>query len=116
MRSLFCQSIWDCMRSGPDYGLKTRCARAVEVDRALRARCYHGGEAAKWKHRAAERSIHLLSLDQLGELGKKVTGIVRTRCRFRMILHAEDRQFAMTHALDGAVIQVDVGDFHLLRQ
>lgn len=64
----------------------------------------------------AERSIHLVSLDQFGKLGKEVAGIVRARRCFRVILHTEDRQFAMPHALDCAVVQIDMRDFHLLRQ
>jgi hypothetical protein len=47
------------------------------VERALRARCHHGGEAANRSIEGAERSIHLLSLDQLRELRKEVAGIVR---------------------------------------
>src|SRR4051794_936287 len=33
-----------------------------------------------------------------------------------MVLDAKDRQLAMSHAFDGAVVQIDVGDFHLFRQ
>src|SRR5580765_6166909 len=34
----------------------------------------------------------------------------------RMILHAENRQLAMTHPFDGAVVQVDMRHFHFVRQ
>src|ERR1043165_1439110 len=55
-------------------------------------------------------------LNQLRELREEVAGIVRARCGFGMILDAEDRQFAMPHALHGAVIQIDVRDLHFFRQ
>ena len=33
-------------------------------------------------------------LDQLGKLREEIARIVRSRCRFGMVLDAEDRQFA----------------------
>src|SRR5690349_5646475 len=38
---------------------------------------------------------------------------MRTGRGFRMILHREDRQFAMPESLHGTVIQVDVGNLEL---
>ena len=52
-------------------------------------------------------------LDQLGKLIEKIRGIMRPGRGFRMILHAEDRQFLVTHSFDCAVVQVDVGHFNL---
>ena len=33
-----------------------------------------------------------------------------------MILYAEHRSFTVSHAFDGAVIEIDVGHFHIGRQ
>jgi len=54
-----------------------------------------------------------LFLDQIGELIEKVGGVMRPGRSFGMILHAEDRQFLVTHPFDGPVVQVDVGHFNL---
>jgi len=47
-------------------------------------------------------------LDQVSKLIEKVRGIVWAGGGFRMILHAEDRQFFVAHSLDRSVIQIDV--------
>ena len=51
--------------------------------------------------------------DQLSELVEKVSGVMRPGRGFGMILHAEDRQFLVTHSFDCAVVQVDVSHFNL---
>src|SRR4051812_30199980 len=38
---------------------------------------------------------------------------MRPRGSFRMILHAENRQFLVTHSFDCAVVQIDVSDFNV---
>src|SRR5437879_10894694 len=50
-------------------------------------------------------------LHQIGELREQIVRIVRTGRSLRMILHAEERQRLVTHALVGVVVQIDVRDF-----
>ena len=49
--------------------------------------------------RAPAVALRLCRLDQLRELREEIAGIVRAGRRFGMILHAEDRQLAVPHAL-----------------
>ena len=44
---------------------------------------------------------------ELGEVGE---GVVRSGRGLRVVLHGEQRQLAVAHALDGAVVQVEVRD------
>ena len=44
---------------------------------------------------------------ELGEVGK---GVVRSGRGLRVVLHGEERQLAMAHPFDGAVVQIEVGD------
>ena len=41
---------------------------------------------------------------------------MRARRGFRMVLHAEDRQFLVAHSFHCAVIQIDVCYFHIRRK
>ena len=50
--------------------------------------------------------------NQLRELIEKIGGVMRPWRGFGMILHTEDRQFLVTHSLNRAVVQVDVGHFN----
>src|SRR6266536_5022432 len=36
--------------------------------------------------------------------------VVRSRRRFRMVLHRKERKLAVANAFDGAVVEVEVGD------
>ena len=44
---------------------------------------------------------------EFGEVGK---GVVRSGSRLGVVLHREQRELAMAHALDGSVVQVEVRD------
>ena len=44
---------------------------------------------------------------KLRKMGK---GVVRAGGCFRMVLHGEERQLTMAHALDGAIVEVQMGD------
>src|SRR5437762_4366423 len=55
-------------------------------------------------------------LNQIRELIEKIRGIMRAGRGFRMVLHAEDRQFLVAHSLHCAVIQIDVRYFHVRRK
>ena len=66
------------------------------------------GRRAGCSHSASSTSF-----DQLRELIEKIRGIVRAGRGFRMILHAEDRQFLVPHSFDRAVVQIDVRDFNI---
>ena len=41
---------------------------------------------------------------------------MRTGRGLRMILHAEDGQFLVSHSLDSVVVQIDVADFDIFWQ
>ena len=64
------------------------------------------------------RSAHCVNaasgalFNQLRELIEKIGGVMRPWRGFGMILHTEDWQFLVTHSLNGAVVQVDVGHFN----
>src|SRR2546428_13098700 len=45
--------------------------------------------------------------DQGAELGEQGGGIMRAGRSLRMVLHAENRFFAVTHPFDGLVVEVD---------
>ena len=50
---------------------------------------------------------------QIRELREQVMRIVRPGRSFRVILHAEERQVLMAHALVGVVVQIKMGDFDI---
>ena len=50
-------------------------------------------------------------MDQLGEFLEKIRCIMRTGRGLGVVLDAEDWQFAVAHALDSAIVKIDVGDF-----
>ena len=49
------------------------------------------------------------------ELLEQGSGVVRSRCRLRMVLDAEYRQGAVTKPFDGSVVQIDVRDLEIRR-
>ena len=51
--------------------------------------------------------------NEIAKLAEKVSGIVRAGGGLGMVLDAEDRGLAMAHPFDGAVVEVDVGDFDI---
>ena len=55
----------------------------------------------------------LESFNHLLKFFEQVHGIVRTRGRFRMVLHAECRELFVADAFDRVVVQVDVRDFDI---
>src|SRR5579862_249353 len=50
-------------------------------------------------------------INQFGELGEEVFGVVRAGRGLGVVLDAEYRVFAVPHSLDGLVVQIDVRDF-----
>src|ERR1039457_6370658 len=57
-----------------------------------------------------------LAFNQLGKLREEIGRVMRAGRGLGMILHAEDRQLAMSHSFDGVVVQIDVGDLDFFRQ
>ena len=53
-----------------------------------------------------------LAFDEPREFGEKIAGIMRAGRGLGMILHTEDRQLAVPHSFDRAVVQIDVRHFH----
>src|SRR5438045_1340518 len=51
-----------------------------------------------------------LCLHHLNKRVKEIGRIVRTGARFGMVLHAENRELAMTESLDGSIVEIDVRD------
>ena len=46
----------------------------------------------------------------VGELGEEVVGVVRAWGSFGVVLHAEEGEFFVAHALVSVVVEIDVGD------
>ena len=74
------------------------------------------GSLACARDDSKKSALPRLSVDQFRELFEKVTRVVRPGRCLRMILHAKNRQFLMTHSFDRVVVQVDVRYFDLFRQ
>src|SRR5713226_1630904 len=55
-------------------------------------------------------------LHQIRELREEIVRIVRAGRGFRVVLHAEEGQFLVAHALVGVIVQIDVRDFHIARR
>ena len=55
-------------------------------------------------------------LDQRPEFGEQRRGIVRAGGGFRVVLDAEDGLRRVTHAFDGAVVEVQVRDLDIGRE
>src|SRR5260370_29359906 len=55
-------------------------------------------------------------LHQIRELREQVVRIVWARGGLRVVLHAEEGQFLVPHALVGVIVQIDVRDFHIARR
>src|SRR3974377_1120113 len=55
-------------------------------------------------------------LHHVGELREQVMGIVGAGRRFRMVLHAEERQILVAQTLVGVIVQVQMCDFDVARR
>ena len=84
-------------------------ARLADDDRAG-ADDEHAFDVGTLRHLTA-RLFHLVE-----ELPEQVVRVVRARRRLGVILHAEHRLGLVAQPLDGAVVEVDVGDLHVRRQ
>src|SRR6202030_3995782 len=73
-----------------------------------------GWGCSKWQLRATSP---LELLHHLDEILKQIVRIVRTRRRFRVVLHGEQRQIPVAHAFERGVVQIHVRQFDFaLRQ
>jgi len=55
-------------------------------------------------------------IHQLAEIVEQIAAIVRPGDDSGDLLHAEQRHFRVAHAFQSAIIQIDVRQFHVLRQ
>ena len=53
--------------------------------------------------------------DHFNETVKQIHGIVRSRCVFRVVLHGEGGKRFMPHPFAAVVVEINVGQFNLLR-
>ncbi len=61
----------------------------------------------------SQQALPLVIADHGHEIIKEVTAVVRARCALRMVLHGELRLAFYTDALDGLVVEVNVGYFYM---
>jgi hypothetical protein len=55
-------------------------------------------------------------INEISKFFEKVRSIVRSGCRLGVILNRKNGVIAMPHALDGPVIQVEMGDLDMSRE
>jgi hypothetical protein len=60
--------------------------------------------------------LGIAAVHQLAELAEQTARVVRAGRGLRVVLHAENRKFLVSHSFDGVVVQVDVTDLDILRE